>query len=254
MASVNQIEKALAGLEDLLVGTGAVVQQRAGQQVTITKLNAGNIPFSGDAATGNLITILEKINSIVLGTDITIHLADLNNPHAVTAAQVGLGQVDNTTDMAKPVSNAQNLLFVLKENKSNKNVANGYAGLDGAGKLPLTRIPVLQGLTEKVNVIASTAATTAIDFAVGYLHAVTLTSNTTFTFANVTTGVSVSFTMELSQDATGNRVVTWPASVRWPGGVVPSLSLLSSSINVLNFYTRDGGATWNGFVAGADMQ
>ena len=34
------------------------------------------------------------------------HVADKNNPHQVTKAQVGLGNVDNTADIDKPVSNA----------------------------------------------------------------------------------------------------------------------------------------------------
>ena len=34
------------------------------------------------------------------------HIADKTNPHQVTKAQVGLGNVDNTADIDKPVSNA----------------------------------------------------------------------------------------------------------------------------------------------------
>ena len=35
-----------------------------------------------------------------------VHIADKNNPHKVTKEQVGLGNVDNTADVDKPVSNA----------------------------------------------------------------------------------------------------------------------------------------------------
>lgn len=35
------------------------------------------------------------------------HVASISNPHAVTKAQVGLGNVDNTSDINKPVSTAQ---------------------------------------------------------------------------------------------------------------------------------------------------
>lgn len=35
---------------------------------------------------------------------LTAHADDLSNPHGVTKAQVGLGDVDNTSDLAKPVS------------------------------------------------------------------------------------------------------------------------------------------------------
>ena len=42
------------------------------------------------------------------------HLGLTNNPHAVTATQVGLGSVDNTTDANKPVSTAQQTALDLK--------------------------------------------------------------------------------------------------------------------------------------------
>lgn len=38
---------------------------------------------------------------------INVHLASTTNPHNVTATQVGLGNVDNTSDINKPVSTAQ---------------------------------------------------------------------------------------------------------------------------------------------------
>jgi hypothetical protein len=43
------------------------------------------------------------------------HIADTNNPHEVTKAQVGLSDVDNTSDMDKPVSNAQQTALNLKQ-------------------------------------------------------------------------------------------------------------------------------------------
>ena len=39
------------------------------------------------------------------------HEADLSNPHVVTKAQIGLGNVDNTSDADKPVSTATQLVF-----------------------------------------------------------------------------------------------------------------------------------------------
>ena len=41
------------------------------------------------------------------GANVLNHLGLTNNPHSVTAAQVGLSNVDNTSDAAKPVSTAQ---------------------------------------------------------------------------------------------------------------------------------------------------
>lgn len=42
-----------------------------------------------------------------VATDLTAHKQDTDNPHNVTKAQVGLGNVDNTSDADKPVSTAQ---------------------------------------------------------------------------------------------------------------------------------------------------
>ena len=37
---------------------------------------------------------------------IDVHISDISNPHKVTASQLGLGNVDNTSDLDKPISNA----------------------------------------------------------------------------------------------------------------------------------------------------
>jgi len=48
------------------------------------------------------------------------HVSDTDNPHGVTAAQVGLGSVDNTADADKPISTAQRagLLAVVNHGTS----------------------------------------------------------------------------------------------------------------------------------------
>ena len=47
------------------------------------------------------------------------HLSDLNNPHGVTKTQVGLGNVDNTSDTDKPISTAQQAALLQKQNVLN---------------------------------------------------------------------------------------------------------------------------------------
>ena len=61
----------------------------------------------------------------------------------VTKAHVGLGSVDNTADSAKPVSTAQQTALDAKQSTSQKGAANGYAGLDGAGLVPVAQLPGL---------------------------------------------------------------------------------------------------------------
>lgn len=45
------------------------------------------------------------------------HLLNTNNPHMVTALQIGLGNVDNTSDVNKPISTATNLALNTKADK-----------------------------------------------------------------------------------------------------------------------------------------
>lgn len=52
--------------------------------------------------------------------NLTSHTNNTSNPHNVTKAQVGLSNVDNTSDMDKPVSTAQGLALNSKEDVSNK--------------------------------------------------------------------------------------------------------------------------------------
>lgn len=50
--------------------------------------------------------------------NIQAHIASAANPHAVTKTQVGLGNADNTSDAAKPVSTAAQTALNLKANDS----------------------------------------------------------------------------------------------------------------------------------------
>ena len=51
------------------------------------------------------------------------HEADTNNPHSVTKAQVGLGNVDDTSDLDKPISTAAQAALDLKANSSDVEAA-----------------------------------------------------------------------------------------------------------------------------------
>lgn len=82
---------------------------------------------------GNILT-LDVVPSAILhqslngaGTNthaqIDSHIASTANPHSVTKTQVGLGNVDNTSDLNKPISTATQTALNLKYDASNP---NGY--------------------------------------------------------------------------------------------------------------------------------
>jgi len=71
-------------------------------------------------------TSTKKILSDTERTDIAnnkTHTTDTTNPHSVTQAQVGLGNVDNTADLDKPISTATQSALDWKEDSFTKNTA-----------------------------------------------------------------------------------------------------------------------------------
>ena len=84
--------------------------------LTATQVGLGSVNNTADAA--------KPVSTAQAAADATVaanasaalsgHTVNVANPHAVTAAQVGLGSVDNTSDASKPVSTAQQAALNLK--------------------------------------------------------------------------------------------------------------------------------------------
>ncbi len=92
----------------------------------------------------------------------------------------------------------------------------------------------------------SGTATTDIDYEAGsYVNLNLAADITTFTLSNPpATGVG-SLRIKITQDASP-RTITWPASVKWPGGTAPVLSTGASAIDFADLWTDDAGTTWYG--------
>lgn len=103
-------------------------------------------------------------------TNIQTHVASTSNPHGVTKAQVGLANVDDTSDASKPVSTATQTALEGKsatshnhdasyevagavsthvaapdphtqyQRETEKAAANGYASLDGNTRVPTAQL------------------------------------------------------------------------------------------------------------------
>jgi hypothetical protein len=98
---------------------------------------------------------------------------------------------------------------------------------------------------EKVNTANSSTAYT-INLSDGTIQFITLTGNCTFTFPTVAAGKS--FMLLLKQDGTGSRTVSWPAIVKWPGAVTPTITATANRLDKYVF-TSDG-TNWYGSNAG----
>lgn len=96
----------------------------------------------------------------------------------------------------------------------------------------------------------SVSGAVTVDYANAKVNKYTLTGNVTFTFTGATTGFACGLTLYLVQDGTGSRTVTWPASVKWAFGSVPTLSTAANSVDIVIFETYDGGTSWWANLAG----
>lgn len=148
------------------------------------------------------------------------HYIDMDNPHEVTKLQIGLGNVDNTSDADKPVSTAQATAIGLRLLASAPQLA---------GEMDINQHTV--GGAETDNGNSGTAKT--IDWRNGNHQKVLMTDNCTFTFTNPTRPCMLS--LKLTQDGSGGRTITLP-SIKWVGASVPSFSTAIDSIDILSLY------------------
>lgn len=74
-----------------------------------------------------------------------------------------------------------------------------------------------------------------IDWNNGQKQTITLAGNITTLTLTAPAGVG-NFLLRIVQDATGSRTITWPSSVKWPGGTAPTLSSGPNQEDIVTFY------------------
>lgn len=107
--------------------------------------------------------------------------------------------------------------------------------------------PVLTAPKEVVSALSSNT----IDLATASVFTKTIGANTTFTLSNkATSGQVNSFILELTNG--GAYTITWWDGVKWAGGTAPVLT--TAGVDILGFYSHDGGVTWRGMVLAKDSK
>ena len=101
------------------------------------------------------------------------------------------------------------------------------------------------------NVLGSSSGNTAIDLTLGNFVSATVAGAITWTFSNpIASPAAIGFVLELTNG--GSATQTWPASVKWPGGTAPTLTV--AGIDILTFITDDGGTIWRGVASMLDSK
>ena len=117
--------------------------------------------------------------------------------------------------------------------------------------LPLTGGTMTGAITAIRETQISLGASSAIDLSLGNLFTKSINSSTKFSVLNcLSSGTSNSFILELVN--AGAFTITWFSGIKWAEGIAPILT--ASGVDVLGFYSYDGGVTWKGLVLGNDMK
>lgn len=123
-----------------------------------------------------------------------------------------------------------NGLFTLVSGSTTANLSVGNA-TNAVAKLDISG-------NYAVNIV--TVSANSVNCAAGNYYTKTISTAVTFTFDNPPSSRAYGFLIELTNG--GSATVTWPTSVKWPGGTAPSLT--ASGVDLLGFVTDDGGTTW----------
>ena len=99
-----------------IIARGMITEYKSGTNINFAENDDGSVTISASGG-------VSSEDSVARDT-INNHKLDKNNPHNVTAEQIGLGNVDNTSDLDKPISTAVQQAI---DNKADKTVATTSA-------------------------------------------------------------------------------------------------------------------------------
>ena len=157
---------------------------------------------------------------------------------AALATIAGTARAADQVQFMRDVNMNSNTVVRVKLPTDGMDAAN-KAYVDAAGLINLARIFTLGG------------AETTFDFTNGMVQVKELNlATTTLVFANGSAGGV--YTVILKQDATGGRMVTWPVSSAWPGGVKPVLTSTANAIDIFTFVCD--GAKYRNIGCAADSK
>ena len=233
-----------------------------GLRVTIINADAAQTiqvwPASGDDIDGGATNAVDS-SAIASGDTRDYEAINSSSWYGVGAAGTGdaltsnpLSQFASTTSaqLAGVISNETGtgvLVFGTAPTLTGVTLAGAITGADNT----VTAVN-LKDYGEVTNAIGATGGGTQdIDLNDGNSVSATVdTSTNTFTFSDPTASDELcGFTLTLTNG--GSQTVAWPSSVDWAAATAPTLT--ASGVDVLVFYTIDGGTIWYGFLSGADM-
>lgn len=264
--SVTSVNMSGGSLDFFLAGTSTptnMFSDSSGTSIgTSITLNSGGYPESG----GNVITLFidSDISYKIVGNSATVPalwtsdnvgselsiLASVANGNGASL----VGVEDSGAFFAAATVEA--ILADIGGNYLKKDVAKTISavytfatgGALAMADFQIRRAELLDyGVTH--NAVSSSSNVITLDLTTGNSFVTTLTENiTTVTLSNPpATGTYGQLVWKIIQDgASGAFTVTFPASVLWPGGTAPTITVSNDAIDEITLRTIDAGTEWRG--------
>ncbi len=97
----------------------------------------------------------------------------------------------------------------------------------------------------------SAAATATLTLNTGNIHTITMPAgNITIALSNESVGQA--FVVNIIQDGSGSRLVTWFSTIRWAGGAAPTLTTTLNKIDTFGFIVVSSG-NYYGYTVGQNL-
>jgi hypothetical protein len=203
----------------------------------------GALVFSAATSTGTTGTVVTTDGTQTL-TNKTLVAPVLGTPASGTLTNcVGLPVSTGLTGAGSGV-----LTFLATP--SSANLRSALTDETGTGAAVFATAPTIAGATFTGNaqttpvVVIFSATAMAIDCALSNVFTIAMTANVTtaMTFSNLKDGQTIN--VFLTQDATGSRTMTWPASFKWPGASAGVLSTGANDVDLLVATYRAATGFW----------
>lgn len=203
----------------------------------------GALVFSASTSTGTTGTVVTTDGTQTL-TNKTLVAPVLGTPAS--------GTLTNCTGL--PVSTgltgAGAGVLTFLATPSSANLRSALTDETGTGAAVFATAPTIAGATFTGNaqttpvVVTFSATAMAIDCALSNVFTIAMTANVTtaMTFSNLKDGQTIN--VFITQDATGSRTMTWPASFKWPGASAGVLSTGANDVDLLVATYRSATGFW----------
>lgn len=200
----------LAASTATAVGVGSIELGHA-TDTTLTRSAAGKL-----AVEGVDVVLLSGAQTL---TGKTLTSPVVNSPTGIVKADVGLGNVDNTSNATERAAAAT---------LTNKTLTN----------------PTINNYTEGVVAIGTVTTTNTLSLTNGTVQTATLTASTACTFTMPSAAAGKSFTLMLKQAATTGGGSATFGSVKWPMAGAPTITSTAAKMDILSFFSD--GTNWYG--------